>query len=328
MRELKLGAAPGLVDRLHGILSGAVAVPGVSLRIEEPPSRDELFARLASADDGIDLAEMSLATYLLQLSMGDDRLAALPVFTSRAYRHGQIFVAADRPAGDPAELAGSRIGMPYYEMTAAVWARAHLQEEAGIDPRAPAWRVGGFSRPGYRPRLRYSWPDGFDIDRIDESLTLEQALVRGHLDALIAPGLPGGFAADPPTVRRLFLDYRERAEAYAARTGRFPIMHVLVLRREVLRAEPWLGPRLVEAFEESRRQARAALADPDTPAVMLPWAGEELDRFERMLGREAYHNGVEANREEIEVFLRHLAEQGLLRSPVTVREAFPAPEEQ
>lgn len=310
-------------DRTRALERGEVRPDGVDLEfvtVDEPAKH---FGRMAQHAE-FEASEMSLSTHVLMLSRGEDRLVGIPAFPSRAFRHGQVYVNARAGIRRPADLAGRRVGIPEYQMTAALWIRAFLQHDYGVTPDMLEWRVGGLRRPGYVERLRHDPPEGVSIERIPDDMALEPMLAAGELDALVTTGAPEAFRRGNG-VERLFPDHRRVEREYYQRTGLFPIMHLVVIRRDVYDANPGIAVSLLAAFEESKRRAAARLRAMGTLAVMHPWLPGELADVRECFGGDPFAYGVDANRRDLEALVRYSAEQGLAARDLDLEELF-APE--
>lgn len=307
-------------DRTRPLQVGEVAPEGIELEYVPFESPSGLFGRMVREAE-FEASEMSLSTYLMLRSRGDDRFVAIPVFPSRAFRHSQVYVSARSGIARPADLAGRDVGVHQYQMTAAVWVRAFLEHDYGVPPAQIRWWVGGLREPGYAERLAHEPPPGVAIERIPEDRALEEMLAAGELDALVATFAPEPFRRGEG-VERLFSDYRRVEEDYFRRTGLFPIMHTVVVRRDVYEASPWVARSLLEAFDESRRRARARLRHLGTLAVMHPWIADELERVEELLGGDPFVDGLEANLPALRALARYSLEQGLAERELDLRELF------
>lgn len=230
----------------------------------------ELFRVVAQDPEAFDAAEMSTSTLTMMISQDDDRLVGIPVFTSKAFRHSEVYVNAASGIERPEDLAGKRVGVPEYQMTAAVWIRAFLQHDYGVAPGQIHWLTGGLET---HTRLRRAAPPraaGRD-DRPDPGRDDARGAARlREIDALATARQPRPFREGMGRVRRLFPDYRSVEEDYLRRTGIYPIMHTVVLQRKIYEANPWVGVALADAFEQARHHGRDRLRDLDTLAVMHP----------------------------------------------------------
>ncbi|MQA85674.1 MAG: ABC transporter substrate-binding protein [Streptosporangiales bacterium] len=303
-----LALACGDYDRTQGLRDGRVRPEGVELTYIDLPV-EEIFFRMARYQE-FDAAEMSLSSYVLSHFQGAP-FVAIPVFPSRAFRHNGVYVSAASDIHEPADLVGRTVGVPEYQMTAAVWIRGILAEHHDVPVPAVRYRTGGLHEPGRVEKLPIPQPPGVEIEPIRAEQTLAQMLVDGELDALYSARTPWPFAEGHPAVRRMFSDPRGREEEYFARTGIFPIMHTVVLRRDVYEKRPWLARSLYKAFEEARSETAGRLTEMAALRYMLPWYYEEVERNHRLMGRDYWPYGLEANEATLRTFLRYSYEQGL-----------------
>jgi 4,5-dihydroxyphthalate decarboxylase len=312
-------------DKTRALECGEVVPEGVELAYVRFEHVGELFRTMAQDPTAFDAAEMSLSTLALMVSRGDDRLVGIPVFPSKAFRHSQVYVHAASGIERPEDLRGRRVGIPEYQMTAAVWIRAFLEHDYGVSPRDVLWLTGGLYMPQYQERLHHEPPPGVTIERIPEGRTLVEMLDTGEIDALVTAQQPQPFTAGTGRVRRLFPNYREVEEEYLRRTGFFPIMHTVALQRRLHEEHPWLAVALLDAFEEAKRVGRARLRNLDTLAVMHPWIAAELDELKEPFARfggDPFAYGIGPNRHVLEALLDYSHEQGLAARRLAVEELF------
>ena len=316
----RLSAGMSVSDRMLPLLTGQVTMPEIKLNFEfDTPNA--LFWR-ALHDGAFDLTEMSLAAHAILTSRDANPFVGLPVFTSRMFRHGSIFVSATSDISHPEHLAGRRIGVPEYQMTAAVWMRGILQDHHDVTPTNIHWFTGGVNQPGRKERIALHRPANLRVEPISERATLNGMLLAGEIDAIIAPQIPQAFHQGDARIKRLFGNGREIEEAYFAETKIFPIMHLAVVRRELVAAEPELADTLFQLFDAARRHAMATLCDTDAPSVMMPWQADEIARTQALMGDDYWAYGIDANRHVLETFVRYLGEQELLARPIEVDELF------
>jgi 4,5-dihydroxyphthalate decarboxylase len=237
------------------------------------------------------------------------------------FRHSAIYIRTDRGIEGPADLKGKRVGVPEYQMSAAMWARGLLRDEFGVAAAQINWVQGGLETPGRRDKFPLNLPDGFPLVPADNK-TLSQLLADGELDAVISARQPSCFGAGHPLVRRLFPDYRAAERDYFRRTGVFPIMHAVGIRRDVLDGHPWLAASLYKAFVQAKRLADAEFAEVTALKIGLPWLTAEFDATREVMGKDFWPYGVEPNRKTLELMARYSHEQGLAVRPVAVEEMF------
>jgi len=314
---VRLTLACGATDRTQPLIVGDVRPAGIDLTFLRMYP-EEVFWRMTRHAE-FDAAEMSLSSYLLRRSRGDDAVVAIPVFTSREFRHSCVWVRADAGIASPANLKGKRMGVPEYQMTAAVWIRGFLSDDFDVDPTDLHWFSGGLYQPGREEKLPINIP-GLDLQAIGAHQTLSSMLRDGELDAVMGPRPPHGFPG--PGIVRLFPDFKHVEREYFERTRVFPIMHTVVVRRDLLDREPWVARSLYDAFCAAKAQATAQLGDPVVLAVTLPWLIAEVEATRRLMGDDFWPYGVEPNRAAIETLMRYSREQGLAQTTLAVEELF------
>ena len=313
-------------DRTRALLEGRVGVAGWRIDAKAQPP-EETFPR-AVADAPFDVSELSLSSYLMQVSRGEGAYIAIPAFVSRAFHHGAIYVRTKRGIETPKDLEGRLVGVPDYQMTMALWVRGILGDEYGVDFRKIRYRTGGANKPGRKERLALELPEDMDVARIPEGSTLNELLLAGELDAVIAPTPPDGFTAGDKAVRRLFADPAAEERAYYARTGLFPIMHVIGVRRTLADEHPGLAADLFRAFVEARNLAMREhdlTARSSANRMMLPWFADQWEATKDLMGDDFWPYGVAENRPELEAVCRYSHEQNLGRKRLSVEALF-APE--
>jgi len=309
--------ACGATDRTLPLITGAVRPAGIDLTFL-PMQPEEVFWRMTRHQE-FDAAEMSLSSYVLRRSRGDDALVAIPVFPSRAFRHSCVFVRADAGIAQPTDLKGKRVGVPEYQMTAAVWIRGFLADDFGVQHGVMRWFTGGLVQPGREEKLPISIP-GVEITPIGSSQTLSDMLRQGELDAVIGPRAPAGF--DGVRIRRLFEDFRAVEMDYFRRTRIFPIMHTVVIKRALLDRAPWVARSLYDAFVAAKALTMRALSEDVVLSVALPWVLSELDATRALMGDDYWPYGVASNTASLEALQRYSCEQGLAERPVALEELF------
>jgi 4,5-dihydroxyphthalate decarboxylase len=312
-------------DRTLPLAQGDVRPAGVDLTYLNLPVEETFFRMLRFRE--FEAAELSLSSYVLSLDGdGDAPFVAIPVFPSRAFRHNGIYIHAGRGITEPADLAGRQVGVPEYQLTAAVWIRGILAERHGLPVAAVRYRTGGLHQPGRTDKVTHSAPPGVEIEPIPAGQTLAGMLADGGIDALYSPRTPRPFAAGDPRVARLFADPRAAEERYYASTRIFPIMHVVVLRRDVYQRWPWLARSLYQAFEEARALTAARMAETAATRYLLPWLYADLERTQQVMGPDFWSYGLTTENEHtLRTFLRYSHEQGLARRLFEPAELF-APE--
>jgi hypothetical protein len=326
MPRVHLTFACGDYDRTRAIEDGSVQVDGVDLTYLRLPVEETFFRMLRHHE--FDVAEMSLSTYVATLNALEDGhqppFVALPVYTSRMFRHGGIFINTAADIGKPADLRGKVIGSPEYQLTACVWIRGILADEHGVPVGSARYVTGGQEAPGRVEKGAVDVP--FDVRPIGPRQTLSAMLAAGEVSALYSPRIPSSFVAGDGRVARLFPDPVAAEKAYYASTGIFPIMHVVVLRQEVYQRHRWVAQSLAKALTEAKKRAYARIYDTSALRFMEPWLNQHLEDARRLLGEDYWSYGLgPADRSVLATFLRYHYEQGLSRALRTPEQLF-APE--
>jgi 4,5-dihydroxyphthalate decarboxylase len=271
-----------------------------------------------------DASEFSLGAMSILLGRGDRRFVGVPVFPSRFFRHSSVFINSYSGIKRPEDLKGRKVGVPDYTMTANTWIRGFLEHDYGVNPTDMLWVTGGLNEPGRKQRVATKPIKGLQITN-SEMGTLSEMLDRGEIDALIGAREPDSFRHKSPNVARLFPNYKEVETKYWQRTGIFPIMHIIVIKREIYERHPWLAYSLYKAFEESKEICAGEMGAQSALKYMLPWMIPELEETQRIMGANYWPYGLEANRKTLEAFINYNTEQGLVETPFKAEDIF-APE--
>ncbi len=323
-RALDLTLASWDHDRVMALHEGRVTVGGVALKSVIAPTAKLFPAAVGPAP--WDITEMSISSYVLQVSRGEGDYVAIPAFVSRAFRHSGFFARKGAGIATPADFAGRRIGVPEYQMTAALWMRGILSDDYGVDAASVHWRTGALDRGVRRERLELALPAGMRVEPIAEGETLQGLLLAGEIDGLLAPKPPQAFLDGDARLKRLFPDFEAAERDWHARTGFFPIMHLIGLRRSLAEAHPWLPRALYDGFVAARDAALARLREiwlGNANRLSLPWLGASMERTLAALGPDYWSYGYTANRAELAAVCRYSAEQHLAARQVDPEELFP-----
>ena len=321
LADLALTMACGPYDRTEALRYGKVQPEGINLTylaIQDPP---EIFARMLQ-HKAFDLAEMSCSHYLTRRTTGDFPFIALPVFPSKLFRHGFIFVNSVAGINTPKDLEGKRVGFPSIGQTAVVWIRGILQSEYGVCLDRIHWYQGGMDTPGYQNPIDHQTEKIVSLALISDSQTLSSMLESGELDAVIGARAPSCFGKND-RVQRLFPNYRQVEQDYYRQTGVSPIMHTMVINEELHQARPWVAQSIYKAMEEAKRLCLEEMQFTGAMRYMLPWLYHDLDEISGVFGAEdPWPYGVEANRTTLSALQRYLAEQGFIKEVLPLEELF------
>jgi 4,5-dihydroxyphthalate decarboxylase len=310
-------------DRVMPVHDGRVAIPGVAVESHILPTT-KLFP-IAVQEARFDVTELSLSSHILQVARGEARYVAIPAFVSRAFRHNGFYRRAGSGIETPADFAGRAIGVPEYQMTAALWMRGIMADDYGVGPTAVHWRTGALDQGVRHERLALTPPPDLRITPIRDGETLQDLLLQGEIDGLLAPNPPRAFMEGDPRIERVFPDFEAVEQAWHRRTGFFPIMHVIAVKREVAEAHPGLPRALYDAFTAARDMALERLREVwlgSANRLSLPWLNASMERTRATMGADYWPYGFTRARPEIAAMCRHSVDQFLAPRLVAPEELF------
>lgn len=325
MTDLKLKMGVYRYEHTEPLFDGRVAIDAT---LETSPLISDVFQRMAEGD--LDIAEYGLTYFLRSFDSAGSPFLALPIFPNRNFRHSALFVNADSGIERPEDLAGKTVGeFALYGSDPGVWVKGVLADEYGVPPERMNWVIGGTDHPipsfGWIPQ---PVPDGVDVRHAGDGETLAALLEAGEIDALLSVDVPRSLLdGSTKKIRRLFVDYEAVERDYYRRTGIFPMMHVVAIRRELAEV-PGLAASVYQAFRQAKeivQEQYRANAAKQHMAVITPWFSELFAENRALLGEDWWPYGLGANRKAVDTFLRYHHEQGLSRRLLTSEDIF-APE--
>jgi 4,5-dihydroxyphthalate decarboxylase len=319
--KLPLTFACGPYDRTDALKTGDVRVEGIDLNYLEIQGPREIFDRMVGGLE-FDLSELSSSEFISMTGAGKCPFVALPVFPSKAFRHG--FVCVNRRAGikAPKDLEGKRVGVPLYTQTAAIFIRGMLAHEYGVDLDNIRWVQGAVEKAGTHgtphalPLLK-----PVPIELNDTGKSLSDLLAAGEVDAVLGSRLPDSLGRHPDVVR-LFPDYRTVEREYYEKTRIHPIMHLVAIRKDVYERNVWIASSLYKAFVEAKDRAVEGMRFSGAQRYMLPWLFADLDEIDEVFGGDPWPYGVEANRPTLEALVTYMYEQHFIPKRLPVDELF------
>ena len=320
MSALRLTLACWDYDRTRALADGSVRPDGIDLVYLAQPVEETFFRMLRYRE--FDCCEMSLSSYVASLNADNPPFIAIPVFPSRFFRHSCIFVSAKSGIQRPEDLKGRRVGVPEYQMTAPVWIRGILSDDYGVKVTDVEHFSGGEEEPGRDEKIKLSLPREIRLRPIGPAQTLSRMIADGEIDALVTARAPSTFHSHPDRVRRLFPDYVPMEKAYYRRTKIFPIMHTVVLRRDVYEKNPWIAQSLHKAGVEAKARAYALYNQTAAMPAMLPWSVAAVEEARSEMGEDWWPYGLGPNRHVLDSFLRYHHEQGLSKRRFAPEELF------
>ena len=323
--KLPITLACGIYDRTFGLRDGSVPVEGVDLNFL-PMMPVETFRRQARHAE-FDASELSLSTFLALHSRGDTRFVGIPVFPSRRFRHEHVWINVHAGIRAPDDLKGKRVGVQDFMQTAALWIRGFLQQDYGVRTQDVEWFFGGYNAPDphFKTGIELKLPPDVRASVIAGDQCLDAMLDRGDLDAVF-PARPASFQHGSPNVARLFPNFRAVEEDYFRRTRIFPIMHVVVVRREIYERNRWIVQALYKAFVHAKELAIRRLTSSPPLHATLPWLTDHIQATRKVMGNDYWSYGLAENRHVLEAAAQHAWDQGLLARPIERIDDIFAPE--
>jgi 4,5-dihydroxyphthalate decarboxylase len=293
-------------EHTRALKDGTVKPRTFDFDIEEVPVIINAFRRMVRGLE-FDISEMAMTTYICARAHGT-AFTALPIFPMRAFHHGAIVYNTKAGILGPKDLEGRKVGVNRgYTVTTGLWARSILQHQYGVDLRRITWVLSGDEHVAeYRPPP--------NVVPIEKGMKLEDMLVSGEIAAAI------GVTVDSPDVKPLIPNAREAGFDALRKRGLYPINHTVVVRNDVLAANPDLAPDIFNAFADARRLYVQRLA----AGQIEPSPENDVYRRVMEMTGDPLPYGIEPNRRMLEAVIQHSLEQGIISRPVTVEELFPA----
>ena len=320
MSKLTLSLAVNDYDHVRDLLDARVRAEGIDLIPTVLPV-EEIFYRTTHYQEW-DISEMSLAKYASLRSQGDDRLIGLPVFPSRVFRISSLYVRRGGGITAPGDLRGKRIGVPEWAQTASIYSRGWLAHDQDVPLADVEWIQAGVNQAGRREKVEVRVPPGVRYRPVpDRSLT--DMLLAGDIDAILSARPPAPPAGRSDEIVRLFEPSEPVERAHYTATGIFPIMHLIVMRREVFERHRWIANNLLKAFTQAKENSLARLADITCSHFPLPWMNARAAEARALFGSDPWPYGVEANRVTLDAFLRFAYEQGVCHRRLAPEDLFP-----
>jgi 4,5-dihydroxyphthalate decarboxylase len=306
MTTHKLKTALQTLGHTRALKDGTVRPQGYELEFEEVPAIIQAFRRMVRGLE-FDVSEMALTTYVAARAH-HKRFTALPIFLVRGFHHGAIVYNTKLGIRRPKDLEGRKVGVNRgYTVTTGVWVRSILQHEHGVDLDKITWVLSGDEHVA-----EFQPPS--NVVALEKGKTLEAAVAAGELAAAI------GVQVEHPDVAPLIPDAERVGFESLARTGHYPINHVLVVKDAALEAHPDLPARLFEAFAAAKRPYVERLRKDEIAAPTK--ADRMYRRVLEITGADPLPYGIAPNRPMLEALVRYAKEQGIISRPVAVEELF------
>ena len=313
-------------DRVHALIDGRAEISGCNTHFEIS-SIGEMNTHAFSGPRRREVTEIGLHPFMLAYANDTFRAYTLiPVFPLRVFRHKSIFIRTDRGIEKPEDLRGKRIATTGYSSTSLTWIRGVLQDEYGVTPDDVQWVVSSTDSAakvsGGPSKQENVLPEGLSVSMGPAGQDESDLLESGEVDALFHAAEPRAYIEGHPKVARLFPDSRAVERAYFSKTGIFPIMHAVAIRKDVLEQYPWLAEAVFTAYSRSKQLAYDYLSKSAWYKTSLPWVTQEMEETRALMGKNYWPYGIEANRKTLTALFRYSYEQGLSARELTIKELF------
>ena len=320
MTRPRIRFAAASYDRMMALRTGDVKPEGIELTALTLYPTDIFHRQLEFGE--FEVSELSLCKQASLVADKDHRFIGLPVFPLRMFRQSAFYVRKDGPVREAKDLMGKRCGVPEWAQTATVYARGWLDHHAGVPLASVEWIQAGSNEAGREEKVALALPKGVRCKAVADR-SLNDMLLSGEIDCMVSATPPKSYGKDP-RIARLFADVRAAEEQYFRDTGGvFPIMHLVVIRRDIHERYPWAAANLLAAFEEAKRRSVERLIQ-RSPRYPLAWGPDYVAETGKFLfgDGEYWPYGLDANRKTLEAFLTYCHEQGICSRKVAVEELF------
>lgn len=316
MSRPRLTFACGFYDRTEPLRTGDVSVADIDLDFQAISNPREIFDRMGGKRE-FDVSEFSSSEFISRFARGDCPFVALPVFPSRVFRHGYIYINRNAGIRTPQDLEGKRVGVPLYTMTAAVWIRGHLTHQYGVDVSKIRWLEGAINHAGQHgdpsaPPLLKPVP----IERDSKGRSLSELLAAGEIDAITGTQHP----VPHPDIVPLFPDAKAVERDFYLKTRIFPIMHLVVIRKDVYERDHTIADKLFKGFVEAKALALTRMHRGHP--FMLPWVHQDIHEVDEVFGGDPYPYGIEANRPTLQGLVDYMTEQNFIPRRIPLEDLF------
>lgn len=325
-KELYLSMAGYKFDRTRALIDGSVKIEGCNIDFTESGIGD-INTNVFSGPQTLDVTEIGLHPFMLAYANDGFRdYTLLPIFPLRLFRHKSIFIRTDRGITKPENLRGKKIATAGYSSTSLTWIRGIFQEEYGVKPEDIQWIVSSKDSSamdaGKVSKQENVFPEGIQISMGPAGKDESDLIESGEVDAVFHAGEPRAYIEGHPKVGRLFPDYRSTEQAYFSKTGIFPIMHTVAIKKSLVKQYPWLVEAVFDAYSQSKQKAYDYMDQAAWFKDSLPWFGQEFDETRALMGNNYYSYGIEPNRKTLDALFRYSHQQGLCSRELTIEALF------
>jgi len=326
MTDTKLDIAFWNYDRAEALRDRSVKIEGVDATFHNGRIVTDVFERMVKKR-AYDVSDLGISYFLRTMDFDEPPFLAMPVFTLHMFRHSAIYVNTSAGIKKPQDLAGKRIGeLAMYGHDAGVWPKGILSDEYGVKPEQSRWLIGGIDFPldpiDWIPQPH---PAGMEVEQAGADVDLGELLVKGEIDALISADAPKAYLEGNPAVARLFENHVDVERDYFRRTGIFPMMHLIVVKKALAEQRPEVVKAVYEGFKKAKDVCEEKLVKGMTfnnMTTMIPWLSALIAENRKVLGDDWWPYGIKRNREALDTFLRYHHEQSLSKRRMKIEEVF------
>jgi len=325
--KLELSMAGYDYDRVKALMDGSVEIENCNTSFEVS-SVGEMNTHIFTGPQTRAVTEVGLHPFMLAYDNdGFKDYTLIPVFPLRTFRHKSIYIRTDRGIKKPEDLRGKRIATPGYSSSSLVWIRGIVQDEYGLTPKDVHWVIAANDSAGKvsggPSKQENVVPKGLSTSIGPAGKDESDLLESGEVDALFHAAVPRAFTEGHPKVARLFPNSRATEQAYYSKTGIFPIMHVVAIKKDVVEKHPWLIEAVFNAYSQAKQSAYDYLTKSAWYKTTLPWVSQELEDTRALMGKNFWTYGLmESNRKTLDTFFRYSYDQGLCSRTLSVEELF------
>ena len=324
--NLPIKVAGYKIDRVDALIDGRVQIEGCDTQFEVASIGDmntEVFSGLQSRE----VTEIGLHPYMLAYANDGFRgYSLIPVFPLRLFRHKSIFIRTDRGITKPEDLRGKKVATPGFSSTSLTWIRGIVQHEYGVKPEEIQWVISSkdssAKAAGKVSKQESVVPKGLSVSKGPAGKDESDLLESGEVDALFHAAEPRAYVEGHPKVARLFPDFRKTEREYFAKTGIFPIMHAVAIRKDIIERNPWLLKAVFNAYSQAKQLMYDYLKKSAWYKNSLPWIAQEIEETRTLMGENFWPYGIAPNRKALEALFQYSYEQGLAKRKLTIEDLF------
>ena len=324
--DLKLELAGYPVNRVKSLINNKVKIKGCTINFTKAAIGD-INTNILSGPQTYDVTEIGLHPFMLAYANDNFRdYTLLPIFPIRIFRQKSVFIRNDRGINSPEDLRGKTIGTAGYSSTSLTWLRGIFQDEYGIKPEDVNWVISNkdssTEASGKISKQEQVAPKGISLKKGTVGLDESELLVSGEVDALFHAAEPKAYIDGNPLVVRLFPDSKRTEQAYYKKTGIFPIMHVVTIKKTLIKDNPWIVEAVFKAYSKSKTMDYQFMKKLGWAYDSLPWYGQEMEETVNLMGKNFWPYGIVPNRKALETLFRYSFEQGLSSKHLTIEDLF------